>query len=170
MFFILILIPNQLASENGVFEAHKTVRDQRDGDQAQTVSDDEEEEDDDDARAVDKIIYIRRKKEPTTIKPTADEKGGVDDKGKGKEKEIDAKAQEIDAAFASRSQSLTQSLGEKAQEIRDALEKIDRKGIIGAVKFDEFHDIHPNIMVLEVTGDKGEYEIPAALNSSEYVK
>ena len=56
------------------------------------------------------------------------------------------------------------------KEIRDALEKIDRKGIIGIVKFDEFHDIQPNIMVLEVTGDKGEYEIPAALNSSEYVK
>ena len=57
-----------------------------------------------------------------------------------------------------------------SKEIRDALEKVDRKGIIGAVKFDEFHDIHPNIMVLEVTGDKGEYEIPAALNNSEYVK
>lgn len=56
------------------------------------------------------------------------------------------------------------------KEIRDALEKIDRKGVIGHVKFDEFHDIQPNIMVLEVTGDKGEYQIPAALNSSEYVK
>lgn len=56
------------------------------------------------------------------------------------------------------------------KEIRDGLEKVDRKGIIGLVKFDEFHDIQPNIMVLEVTGDKGEYEIPAALNSSEYVK
>ena len=56
------------------------------------------------------------------------------------------------------------------KEIRDALEKVDRKGIIGLVKFDEFHDIQPNSTVLEVTGDKGEYEIPAALNSSEYVK
>lgn len=56
------------------------------------------------------------------------------------------------------------------KEIHDALGKIDRQGVIGLVKFDAFHDIRPNIMVLEVTGDKGEYIIPAALNSSEYVK
>ena len=57
-----------------------------------------------------------------------------------------------------------------SKEIRAALEKIDRRGLVGLVKFDEFHDIKPNIMVLEVTGDNGEYEMPAALNSSAYVK
>lgn len=48
--------------------------------------------------------------------------------------------------------------------LRDALEKVDRQGIIGHVVFDEFHDIKPNIMVLEITGENGEYEIPANLN------
>lgn len=49
--------------------------------------------------------------------------------------------------------------------LRDALEKVDRQGIIGHVVFDEFHDIKPNIMVLEITGENGEYEVPAALNN-----
>ena len=56
------------------------------------------------------------------------------------------------------------------KEIRDALETIDRKGIVGVIKYDEFHDTQPNIMVLKIVGDNGEYEIPAELNSSEYVK
>ena len=56
------------------------------------------------------------------------------------------------------------------KEIRDALEKIERKGIIGMVKFDEYHDIEPNIMVLHVVGDKGEYVLSPELNDSVYVK
>ena len=50
------------------------------------------------------------------------------------------------------------------KSLRDALEKVDRKGITGHVKFDKFHDIQPNIMILEITGDNGEYSIPAKLN------
>ena len=54
--------------------------------------------------------------------------------------------------------------------LRDALAKVDRKGITGHVKFDEFHDIQPNIMVLEITGEKGEYEVPAKLNAKSFAK
>lgn len=50
------------------------------------------------------------------------------------------------------------------KSLRNALEKVDRKGITGHVKFDKFHDIQPNIMILEITGDNGEYSIPAKLN------
>lgn len=54
--------------------------------------------------------------------------------------------------------------------LRDALEKVNREGIIGHVVFDKFHDIKPNIMVFEITGDNGEYEVPAALNAVSHVK
>ncbi len=56
------------------------------------------------------------------------------------------------------------------EAITDGLTKIDRQGILGHMKFDEHHDITPNILVLRVDGDNGEYVIPAELNASPYLK
>ena len=58
----------------------------------------------------------------------------------------------------------------KPEEISEGLAKIDRQGIVGHMKFDAHHDISPNILVLRVDGEKGEYSIPKELNSSSYLK
>lgn len=54
--------------------------------------------------------------------------------------------------------------------ITEGLTKIDREGILGHIKFDAHHDITPNILVLRVDGENGEYSIPPELNSSPYLK
>lgn len=58
----------------------------------------------------------------------------------------------------------------KPKDISKGLLKVDRQGLHGNMKFDAHHDISPNILVLRVDGDKGEYVIPKELNSSSYVK
>jgi branched-chain amino acid transport system substrate-binding protein len=40
----------------------------------------------------------------------------------------------------------------KRADIRDGLEKVDIKGITGHIKFDEFHDQNPNIVVVQIKG------------------
>ncbi|PIE68061.1 MAG: ABC transporter substrate-binding protein [Deltaproteobacteria bacterium] len=40
----------------------------------------------------------------------------------------------------------------KRKAIREGLEKIDMKGITGHIKFDEFHDQNPNIVVVKIEG------------------
>ena len=40
----------------------------------------------------------------------------------------------------------------KRADIRDGLEKVDIKGITGHIKFDEFHDQNPNIVVVQISG------------------
>ncbi len=40
----------------------------------------------------------------------------------------------------------------KRSDIRDGLEKVDIKGITGHIKFDEFHDQKPNIVVVKIEG------------------
>ena len=59
---------------------------------------------------------------------------------------------------------------DKPKDIRDGLAKVDRKGLHGLIQFDKFHDIQPNILVLRVDGDKGEYSVPKELNSSPFLK
>ena len=56
------------------------------------------------------------------------------------------------------------------EAITEGLTKIDRLGVLGHMKFDDHHDIQPNILVLRVDGDKGEYVLPPELNSSSYLK
>lgn len=55
------------------------------------------------------------------------------------------------------------------EAITEGLTKIDRLGVLGHMKFDDHHDITPNILVLRVDGEKGEYVIPPELNSSAYL-
>ena len=43
---------------------------------------------------------------------------------------------------------------DKPSKIRDGLEKIDFMGITGHIKFDEFHDQNPNIVVVQVKDGK----------------
>lgn len=57
-----------------------------------------------------------------------------------------------------------------SEAITEGLSKVDREGLSGHIKFDEYHDIQPNILVLRVDGDNGEYVIPPELNSSPYLK
>lgn len=57
----------------------------------------------------------------------------------------------------------------KPEDISTGLTKIDRLGILGHMKFDANHDVAPNILVLRVDGDNGEYTIPKELNGSKYL-
>ncbi len=43
----------------------------------------------------------------------------------------------------------------KRADIRDGLEQVDIKGITGHIKFDEYHDQNPNIVVVEIKGGEG---------------
>ncbi len=56
------------------------------------------------------------------------------------------------------------------EAVAEGLTRIDRQGILGRMKFDDHHDIIPNILVLRVDGDSGEYAIPDELNTSPYLK
>ncbi len=55
------------------------------------------------------------------------------------------------------------------EAVAEGLSRINRQGILGRMKFDKHHDIIPNILVLRVDGDNGEYTVPAELNTSPYL-